>query len=54
MICSNVDLPQPDGPMIETKLPRLDVKIDAVERDRGSAGGGKALVQVADAQNGPA
>ena len=51
MICSRVDLPQPDGPMMDTKLPRSMSRSTPLERDRRAARRREALVQAADRRN---
>ena len=33
-MCSSVDLPQPEGPMIDTNCPSLEREVDAVDRGR--------------------
>ncbi len=31
-MCRSVDLPEPEGPMIAVKLPRVEIDVDAAQR----------------------
>ena len=53
MMWKSVDLPEPDGPMIERNSPRLHVQIDAAQRLHIHLADAVDLAQVADLDDAP-
>ena len=51
-MCSSVDLPEPDGPMMAVKLPRLEGDVDAAQGVDGRRARAEALDEAVAADDG--